>query len=107
MEIEEKCQANFTQNEIVLRAIYDREGNLLQTARYYGAKELPANIRVKLNKHHPGKEIYGVTEILEQDELTFSILLKDRHNWYRINATSYGQLSLVEKFKRGEPGAGN
>ena len=35
-ESENNCQATFKQSEMKIRAIYDNEGNLLQTVRYYG-----------------------------------------------------------------------
>ena len=38
-ELDNSCQANFKLSEIQVRAIYDNEGNLLETVRYYGEKK--------------------------------------------------------------------
>ena len=39
-ELENSCQANFKLSEIQVRAMYDNEGNLIETVRYYGEQKL-------------------------------------------------------------------
>src|SRR4030095_5401932 len=57
-EFENKnCQANFKQDEIAVKAMFDGDGNLLETIRYYGEKTLPPNIINKLKKKYAGKEV--------------------------------------------------
>jgi hypothetical protein len=102
-EMENSCQASFKVSEITVRAIYDNEGSLLKTIRYYGEKNLPSNILAKLKKKHVGKEIFGVTEIVTDSEMVFYIVLKDEKNWYWINSDPYGNMVQEQKLKRGEP----
>lgn len=95
-------QANFRQNEMQIRAQYSDDGTLLKTIRYYGEKNLPANIFAKLKKKYRSQEIYGVTETVCSDEVTFVINLRDGENWYTVKSDVYGNLELTDKFKRAD-----
>ena len=101
-ESENTVQANFKVNEIQVRAIYDNEGNLLETVRYYGEKNLPPNIIARLKKKYNGKEIFGVTEISSENDLSYHITLKDDKNWYTVKSNPYANLQQTDKFKRAE-----
>ena len=93
------CQANFKQDEIVIKAMYDREGNLLETIRYYTGKYLTPNIIANLKKKYSGKEIFAVTEITNENDISFYITLKDDKNWYTVKSDPYGNLGQTNKFK--------
>jgi hypothetical protein len=101
-EMDNSCQANFKLSEIQVRAVYDNEGNLLETVRYYGERNLPVNIIAKLKKKFSGKEIFGVTEISSENSLNYYITLKDDKNWYKIKSDPYANLEQTEKFKRAD-----
>ena len=101
-ELDNSCQANFKLSEIQVRAIYDNEGNLLETVRYYGEKNLPPNVLAKLKKRYSGKEVFGVTEISSDNEMSFHITLKDEKNWYVVKSDPYANLQQTDKFKRAE-----
>jgi hypothetical protein len=92
-------QANFKQNEIIVKAMFDSEGNLLETLRYYGEKELPANIKAKLNKKYSGKEIFGVTEAVSDSDVSYYVTLKDEKTWLVIKSDPYANFQQVDKFK--------
>ena len=95
-------QANFRHNEVQVRAQYSDDGTLLKTIRYYGEKNLQSNIVAKLKKKYKGREIFGVTETVCADEVCFVINLRDNDNWYTVKADVYGNLELVDKFKRAD-----
>lgn len=95
-------QANFRQNEIQVRAQYSEDGTLLKTIRYYGESNLQPTIVAKLKKKYKGKEIFGVTETMCAEEVSFMINLRDDENWYTVKADMYGNLETVEKFRRAE-----
>jgi hypothetical protein len=103
-EMDNSYRANFKLSEIQVRAMYDDEGNLLETIRYYGEKNLPANILAKIKKNYAGKEVFGVTEISSNEEVSYYVTLRDEKNWYQVKADPYSNLQLVEKFKRAEEG---
>jgi len=95
-------QANFKQDEVQVRAQYSDDGTLIKTIRYYGATQLLPTIVAKLNKKYPGKEIYGVTETVGEDEVAFVINLKDDNHWYIVKSDMFGNLTQTDKFKRAE-----
>ncbi|HYM95176.1 MAG TPA: hypothetical protein VET23_13625 [Chitinophagaceae bacterium] len=102
-DYENKYQADFWQNSINVRAKYDEDGNLLETTRYYFEKDLPPNILGKLKKKYSDKDIFGVTEITSDNDLSYYISLKDDINWYTVKSDAFGNLQLQEKYKRAEP----
>ena len=101
-ELDNSVQANFKLSEIQVRAMYDNEGKLLETVRYYGERNLPPNILAKLKKKYSGKEIFGVTEISSDSELSYHITLKDEKNWYVVKSDPYSNLQQTDKFKRAD-----
>jgi hypothetical protein len=101
-EMDNSVQANFKLSEVQVRAIYDNEGNLLETVRYYGEQTLPPNILSKLKKKYSGKEVFGVTEISSDQDLAYHITLKDEKNWYTIKSDPYANFQQTAKFKRAE-----
>lgn len=96
------AQANFKINLIQVRAQYAEDGKLIRTIRYYSENELLPNIVAKLKKKYAGKEITGVTESSSDDEVSFTINLKDEKNWYIVKTDVYGNLQQTDKFKRAD-----
>ena len=99
-ETQNLYEASFKQSEIISRAIYDKEGNLLKTTRYYSQENLPINILTKLKKKYAGKSVYGVTELSTEDEVSYHITMQDETTWYVIKADNFGNLELSLKFKK-------
>jgi len=101
-EYENFYQANFSQDEIQVRAQYDEDGSLLKTIRYYGEKQLFPNIVSRLKKKYANREVFGVTETTSENEVSFLITLKDDKNWYVLKSDIYGNFEQTEKFKRAD-----
>jgi len=101
-EVQDKSQADFMVDEIRVRAIYDQNATLIQTIRYYKAKELPCQILAKIKKKYSGKEITGVTELSTENEIDYQIVVRDDINYYILNADAFGNLNLTQKLKRGD-----
>lgn len=99
-EIQNTYQASFKQSDILTRASYDTEGNLLTTTRYYLEENLPAHILSKLKKRYEGKTVFGITESSTADEVTYYITLEDEKNWYVIKSDNSGSFELSKKFKK-------
>ena len=99
-EVQNLYEASFKQSEVISRAIYDQDGNLLRTTRYYSQENLPINILTKLQKRYAGKSVYGVTELSTGDEVSYHITMQDEKNWYIIKADNWGSLELEQKYKK-------
>jgi hypothetical protein len=76
-EVKNFYEASFKQSEVISRAIYDQDGNLVRTTRYYSQENLPINILTKLQKRYAGKSVYGVTELSTEDEVSYHITMQD------------------------------
>lgn len=101
-EYEKYTQANFKQDDVIVKAQFNEEGVLLKTFRYYGEKQLMPNIVAKLKKRYGGKEIAGVTELTSDDEVSFVINLRDDKNYYIVKSDIYGNLQQTDKYKRAD-----
>ena len=99
-EVQNFYEASFIQSEIISRAIYDQDGNLVRTTRYYSQENLPINILTKLQKRFAGKSVYGITELSTDDEVSYHITMQDEKNWYIIKADNWGGLELEKKYKK-------
>ena len=99
-EVQNLYEESFKQSEVISRAIYDQDGNLLRTTRYYSQENLPINILTKLQKRFAGKTVYGVTELSMEDQVSYHITMQDDKNWYIIKADNWGSLELEQKYKK-------
>ncbi len=95
-------QANFKVAKVQVRAHYSEDGQLLRTIRYYDEEQLLPNIVASLKKRFKGRTIHVVTETSTSNEIDFVINLKDAENWYIVRSDAFGNLQLLDKFKRGE-----
>ena len=99
-EVKNFYEASFKQSEIISRAVYDQDGNLVRATRYYSQENLPINILTKLQKRYAGKSVYGVTELSTGDEVSYHITMQDEKNWYIIKADNWGGLELEQKYRK-------
>lgn len=89
-----------TQNASSGRVYYDDKGNILQSFKYYSGEELSPFIRAKISKKYSGKEITNVTEVTNNEEHYYNIILKDSKQMFIINSDTKGNLELVKRYKR-------
>ena len=99
-EVQNLYEASFKQSEIISRAIYDANGNLLRATRYYSQENLPIHILTKIQKRYAGNSIYGVTELSTEDQVFYHITMQDEKNWYIIKADNWGSLELEQKYRK-------
>jgi len=99
-EMKDIYEARFKQSEVITRALYDANGNLLQTTRYYSEENLPINVLTKLKKKYAGKSVFGVTECAIGDEVAYYITLQDEKNWYIVKSDSWGAFELSTKYRK-------
>ena len=82
------------------RIDYSPEGIVLSTTRYYPGENLSPVIRAKINEKYPGKDIFGVTEVSNNDKLTYHLVLQDSKYWYNIEADATGSCRLEKKLMK-------
>lgn len=103
-EMKNTVQAHFKMSEVQVRAMYDNDGNLLETVRYYNdERKLPLNILAKLKKRYSAAHVFGVTEITRETDVNYHITLRDETHYYVVKADPYANIELVDKFQRADP----
>jgi len=99
-ETEDRYMVNFKQGEILTKVEYDKDGNFLNSLRYYSEKSLPVNILCRLQKKYADKKVFGVTEVTTDSNVEYYIKLEDAQNWITVKSNVDGLMQVVEKYKK-------
>ena len=99
-DAEDGFEASFKQNNISFRVFYDKDGTVLSSVRYYKAPSLPVIIRGKVEMKFKDKEIFGVTEVTTEDQVTYHIVLEGPSSWINVQSDALGNFSNKKEFKK-------
>lgn len=99
-EFNERYEASFKQNNIPCRVVYDADGNVLRSIRYYKGDGLPILIQGKLTSKHSSQTVFGVTEVSTPSEVVYHIVLEDKGNFYNVQSDSFGNIQMGKKFTK-------
>jgi hypothetical protein len=97
-EYESYYDVSFVQSGIRSRVKYDKDGNFLSSLRYYSEEHLPLNVVSELKKKFADKKVFGVTELTNEDEVTYFVKLEDAKRWYTVKISGNGRILSTEKF---------
>lgn len=92
--------ARFTMDQDPVKASFDGEGNLISTFRSIRVSQLPFNILMKLNTRFKGNTIRYIVECAGEESHFYVITLENKTHWMKIMADGWGELSILEKFKK-------
>lgn len=84
------------------RIDYAPDGTVLNTIRYYKEANLSPVIRAAVNEKYPGKKIFGITEVSNNETITYYIVLEDSKHWYNIESNATGSISLDKKLLKAD-----
>lgn len=99
-DVDENYEATFKQNQISYRVMYDADGVMLKSIRYYKGETLPILVQAKLNKKYQGKSVFGVTEVTTENQIDYYIILEDSNTWTHVHSDAYGNLQTEKKLKK-------
>ncbi len=91
---------SFLQDQIIVRAEYDKEGNLLSSIRYYNAERLPLNILFNVKKEYANEKIDVVTEVSVPEGTAYIIQLEDDKGWTILHSDVEGNLTVKDSFDK-------
>ena len=91
---------SFIQSGILSKAEYDPKGHFIYALRYYKEENLPLSILLKVREKFTDKRIFGVTELSTPGNTTYHLKLDDAKNWYGIQVTTLGDVTIEEHFKK-------
>ncbi|MCF3111734.1 hypothetical protein LL912_23300 [Niabella sp. CC-SYL272] len=93
------CEAHFHTETARFRAMFDYNGNLIQTIRYY-KNGLPATILHKIHKRYENAAIHGVTETSDANGIVYDIVLYEDIRMLRLTVAADGTVLNTRRFKR-------
>lgn len=93
---------NFKQAEIKTKVNYDKDGNIIQSFRYYGESQLAPHIANRIQKKFEGMKIFGVTELSSENDVVFYVMLEGKTDWVQVKSDINGYLQVEQKFAKAE-----
>lgn len=93
-------EASFSHNEISCRVIYDDEGNVRRTMRYYKGSQLPIMLQARIASKFEGKSIFGVTEVSTSEGIRYHIVLENATEFHHIESDEFGNYVTTKKFTK-------
>jgi hypothetical protein len=99
-EFSDRYMVHFQESNIEIIVDYDKDGNYLQSKRYYQEDNLPINILYKIRKKFADKKIFGITELSNDLSTEYYVKLEDDMNWTTVKIDSLGSMEVVEKYKK-------
>jgi hypothetical protein len=94
-------EVRFNQYGTVTRVVYDKQGNILTTYRYYAEDKLPIMILVRVKQKFSDKKINGVVEESNEEGTTYHLTLEDAKTWLQVRVTGEGTIMVDKKLKKG------
>ena len=82
------------------KLFYDSDGNVLQTLKYYSEEQLSPFIRSKVQRKYHGKNVMNVTELINDNEHFYQLILTDNKSLLVVHCDDNGLLYTEKKFKK-------
>ena len=82
------------------RIYYGPGGKVLETVRYYTGEQLSPFIRAKIDSKFKGKNIFMVTDVTNDHEHYYQVILQDAKTMIVIHANDNGTMYRERKYKR-------
>ena len=93
-------EVKFVQEDIKSKITYDTEGNIISTIRYYQENQLPLMVRAQVKKRFTDMKIFGVTELTENGEVSYHIVLEGEKKWVNVKSDAFGTISVQSRLKK-------
>ncbi len=99
-ESDHNYEVLFLNGAVKCRMIYNKEGQVIKTTRYYKEDGLCPFILANLKTKYSGKKIFGITEVNNETGIRYYIILEDDKKWYHVNADGAGNMTLDKKLNK-------
>lgn len=100
-ETKEGYKVFFTRKDISYRIMYDAEGNVIQSLKYYDEDNLPPLILNKVKKAYAGFYIHSVVEQSNDASLSYHIILQNEKKIVNLKSDPVGFLEVESKYNKG------
>lgn len=99
-ETPENYIVNFMESGIRNNIVFEKNGALIRSTRYYQEEYLPYNLLLNLRNEYPDKKIFIVIEISTPSDLVYYIKLEDPRTWLTVKLDIDARFTVVEKFRK-------
>jgi hypothetical protein len=103
-EYENNYSVSFSLDGVQSKVVYNKDGDMVSSLRYYSPDRLPVNVYSKLKKKYDDRTLFGVTESSTDQEIIYYVKMYDAKNWYTIKIDATGSMETYEKLKRADIG---
>ncbi|HXS54883.1 MAG TPA: hypothetical protein VN726_02095 [Hanamia sp.] len=93
-------EVSFTDRKVQERAFYDEDGKVFRTIRYYDESQLNPFISQKIKERFKNKTISNITEIQEDSNIFYQVILEDSKHLYVVNCNPSGDMELEHRYKK-------
>ena len=93
--------AYFTSAGITTRRYYSKKGVYEYMLRYYNEDKLNHNIRHLVKSKYYDFNIFHVTEVCRNGDVTFLIEIHDKHSWKTIKVVA-NEIEVVDEFAKSD-----
>jgi hypothetical protein len=94
-------EVSFIDKNVPERVYYDKDGKIFRTIRYYDETKLNPFILQRIKEKFRNKFINSITEIQEDSDLLYQVILQDDKHLYIVNCNGSGEMYLHHKYIKG------
>ena len=99
-ELSNSYQVYFTRKNIAYRLLYDQEGNLALSIKYYNEDNLSPVILNKVRKAYPEFTINSIIEKSTDNSVEYHIILEGKKKLVTLKSDSLGYFEVESKYDK-------
>lgn len=92
----------FTKKDVSYRVMYDQEGSVTLSFKYYGEENLSPLVLNRVKKSYPDYKIHSVIEKSSDSNVEYHVILEGSKKLITLKSDPTGNLEVVSKYDRGE-----
>lgn len=92
----------FTKKDVSYRVMYDQEGSITLSFKYYGEENLSPLVLNRVKKSYPDYTIHSVIEKSSDSTVKYHVILEESKKLITLKSDPTGNLEVVSKYDRGE-----
>jgi len=92
----------FTKKDVSYRVMYDPEGSVTLSFKYYGEDQLSPLVLNRVKKSYPDYKIHSVIEKSSESNVEYHIILEGTKKLITVRSDTIGNLDVLSKYDRGE-----
>jgi len=96
---EDLTQVSFLLNDQAVTAWYNSDAVLVTMARNILYAQLPISVINALQKNYPDAALYGIMEVIHNDEIHYQVTTQRKNKTLVLNITPAGSISIKKRIK--------